>query len=76
MTTAGDIEEETGFAVLSMVCPRFWVSTGERLRILVAAVGKKASISSFVMLFGVGEGPSLSFVDNLACSSMLMSSEM
>ena len=53
-------KKETGFAVLSMVCPRFWASTGGRLRIVIAAVGKKASISSFVMLFGVGEGPDLS----------------
>ena len=60
MTTAGDIEKETGFAVLSMVCPRFWASTGGRLRNVIAAVGKKASFSSFVMLFGVGEGPDLS----------------
>ena len=27
---------------------------------MIAAVGKKASFSSFVMLFGVGEGPDLS----------------
>ena len=60
MTTAGDIGKETGYAVLSMVCPRFWASAGGRLRNVIAAVGKKASISSFVMRFGVGEGPDLS----------------
>ena len=58
--TVGDIEGETGFAVLSMVCPRSSVSIGGRLRILIAAVGKKASISLSAMRFGVGEGPNLS----------------
>ena len=58
--TVGDIAEETGSAVLSMVCPRSSVSTGGRLRILIAADGKKASVSLFMTLFGVGEGPNLS----------------
>ena len=59
MTTAGDIGKETGYAVLSMVCPRFWESAGGRLRNAIAAVGKKANIGSFVMRFGVGD-PDLS----------------
>ena len=80
MTTAGDIGKETGYAVLSMVCPRFWASTGGILRNVIAAVGKKARRSSFCDAVRRWGGPrplwKKAFVDSLACSSMLMSSEM
>ena len=59
-TTAGGIGNETEYAVLNMVCPRFWESAGGRLREAIAAAGKKGNTGSFVMRFGVGEDPDLS----------------
>ena len=59
-TTAGGIGSETGYAVLSMACRRFWEWAGGRLREAIVTAGKKENIGSFVMRCGVGEDHDLS----------------